>query len=298
MVLSCWDFVLVPRNISSYIASSYACGVSSIVLSIPTTILNLTYIVAVLKSNERTEPCQILLLNLAFTDLFTGIFSLPSHFIEAVYAATLKSPCSFANVTTCLKMILGLVSFITITIIAVERYTCIFYPYIHNARVTSFFLSILVTGVWFVSTAVYIAFYFFTTSKVFFLTNLVFCVFASIVIVFSYVKILLRARGIRQEIEANLQRFGQHRITEKDKNLLLVGGFIILSHFLCFSPFFAYGIFVIIGNSSNIQRYMPCWKWVFIMASSFFNPIISCTFNPAVKRKVIKMWTCGRKGDD
>eukprot|EP00795_Rhopilema_esculentum_P010405 gene10405-19105_t len=37
-------------------------------LAIPTTLLNLALIIAILKTNARKEPSQMLVLNLAFTD--------------------------------------------------------------------------------------------------------------------------------------------------------------------------------------------------------------------------------------
>eukprot|EP00795_Rhopilema_esculentum_P016617 gene16617-8046_t len=212
------------RNASSYVASSYACAASNISLVIPTILMNLSVIMAVVKLHGEMEPYEILIANLALTDLLAGLFSMPSLFVESLYVANLKDPCDFAKLTVTASIALGQVSFFLITAIAIERHIKVFSPFFYNSKITSRLLAKLVICMWFASIAIVTTNFVADNVYVAFGTGFVTCIFGSVVISFCYSKILLRARRIRRQTEAEGIRFGQGRMTEKYRNLLFIGG--------------------------------------------------------------------------
>ena len=293
MELICNGLGLAITNKSSYIANNYACAAFNLTFAIPTILLNVALIFAVLKSDERKEPCQILILNLAFTDVSTGIFSMPSQFTEFFYVANLKDPCSFADITMALRYFLGIASFFTITAIAMERYIFVFNPYLHTNRLTTRLLAVVVMAIWLLSTAIVVVFFFVGYSMTLYVINIFFGLLSFAVIIFCYSKIFIRARSIRRKIEAEAERYGHHRMSEKDKNLLFLGGLIIISFFVCYLPFFARMSFEIFAVTSHVLDYTLCWEWFFAMLNSLINPAISCAFNPVAKGRVINILHCG-----
>eukprot|EP00795_Rhopilema_esculentum_P017740 gene17740-9408_t len=218
MAFPCSGVSLELTDASSYILNSYACAIFNLVLAVPTTLLNTSFIVAVLKSSDRAEPHQILMLNLAITDLLTGIVSMPSQFILFLHHAHLKDTCSYAGFAQTFSYFLGIVSLLTLTAVATERYVFIFNPHLHNAKLTSCFLIVIVIGTWMASIAVSILFLFSGVKNA--ITACI-GVLASGVIFFCYTRIMIRARRIRRQIAAEAERFGQRRVNKKDKNLLV-----------------------------------------------------------------------------
>eukprot|EP00795_Rhopilema_esculentum_P010403 gene10403-19103_t len=122
--------------------------------------------------------------------------------------------------------------------------------------------------------------------------NLAFTDFGAGIIIYSYTKILLRSRRVRRQIQTEAGRFEQQRVTEKERSLLLVGGFIISSFFVCYSFPFSRPIFQMFGVEDRRPKYLICLEWTSAMANSLFNPLITCIFNPPMRREVFRILTC------
>eukprot|EP00795_Rhopilema_esculentum_P010385 gene10385-19083_t len=97
MNVNCNDFDEKLFNKASYIENIKVCAGSILGLAIPTTLLNLALIIAILSSNECKEPRQMLVLNLAFTDFAAGLYCMPALSVKYFFIATLKNSCSVVN---------------------------------------------------------------------------------------------------------------------------------------------------------------------------------------------------------
>eukprot|EP00795_Rhopilema_esculentum_P003616 gene3616-13878_t len=288
MVLPCNDDILARAKSPFYI-----CAIFNLVLAVPTTLMNASFIVAVLKSSDRAEPYQILMLNLAITDLLTGIVSMPSQFISYLHNSHFKETCFNKAVAENITFFLGMASFFTVIAVTMERYTYVFHPFFYNEKLTSRFLTAMAGSIWLLSIALSVA-YSFTGGS--YLINTCIGVLASALIFFCYTRIMLRARRVRRQIAAEAGRYGQRRMNKKDKNLVVIGGLIIISFFVCYAPTVLSNLLLAFGIRSHIFRGMYYWLLLLVLSNSFINPMISCTFNPRVRRKVIRIWSCGRKG--
>eukprot|EP00795_Rhopilema_esculentum_P017741 gene17741-9409_t len=295
-MLPCEMNGLEISNTSSYIASAYACAVLNIPLAMLTTSVNACLIAALLKSNERGETHLLLILNLAITDLVTGLFTMPSNFVEYLYIAMLKDPCYFADVTIVIKHVIGWVSFHIVAALAVERYIYIFHPYFYNARLTSrSWIWSVVCCIWLLSILAVAPGYLSFHKRLLFASSIIFGTPSSIIIIFSHAKIFVRAQRIRRQIKTEAERFRQVGSSDKDRNILLVGGLIILAFFVCSAPTYITSILKVFDVQSSLFKYTVCWEWLSIMTNSLFNPVISCVFNPIIKRNILSMCRLRRK---
>ena len=281
-------------NTSSYKANCIACATFSLVFSVPTALLNVTLIIIILKSSERKEPYQMLVQNLAFTDLLTGVISMPNNFAVFIYIASSKAPCFFAVVTMVLQYFLGSVSLIIVTTIALERYVFVFKPYMHSTLLTSRVMAVISILVWLIPIADLFVSRVIKNIKLLFAMHVCIGCVLSALIILCYTKILLRARKVRRQIEAEAERFGHQRMTDKDRSLLLIGCFIMISFFVCYAPFFLRYFFVIFEVEGHVLEYSICWEWLLAMLNSFVNPVISCIFHSPIRRTVLRLLACGR----
>ena len=269
-----------------------ACSFVNLGLALPTTLINLTLIVAIVTSNECKKPCQELLLNLAFTDLLTGVTSMPFHFVEFRLIAFLKDPCQFSNVAIPLGYAIGLASFLTVTVIAVERYVKIFCPYVYHARFKPSTVIVFLLVIWAISVIGVIPTAVTQNAYPLHLFAVLVAVFGSTVNVYCYLRILLRARKTRRQIETEVSRFGRAVPSQRERNLLFIGGLIIISLSLSYTPIVLSKLVKVLGIRGDAWDYALCWEWTLAMANSLMNPVISCVFNPVVRMKIVRMWTC------
>ena len=292
MSLTCSHYGIVLNDDPAYKTINAICSWLNLLLAIPTTLVNSSLIIALLTSSDRTKPCQMLILNLAVTDCLAGFANMPIQFVVFRFISQHRDPCDFANVTTPFGYILGIASFVTVTLIAVERYISIFHPFYHLSNLTSKKTGISILILWFVSVCVVIPsivrsmdifLYGFSTFLIAVGTSLN---------VYTYVRILLRARKVRMQIQTEAVRFGRQHRSERDKSLLRVGGLIVVSMSICYAPIASYSLLKTFGITAQSMDYAICWAWTLTMANSLINPIITSIFSPPVRRKIWKLWRC------
>ena len=280
------------KSSASFKVANQTCSWMSLFLACPTVLLNIAMIVAFMTSRNRLQPCQMLLVNLAVTDLLTGIFNMPAFFVIFRFVAEMKDPCRLLEPCMAVLIILGCVSFITIAFIAFERYLSVFHPYSHASKLSARNVAICVTIVWIVPILL-------ITLSVTGLFRQVISTFIAAILVtgtsfnfYSYLRILLQARKIRLQIHSEAARLGQTDTGVTDKRYIFIGGLIIISMLTCFAPL---GVNIILrstGFKTNAMEDMRCFEWTLAMANSLVNPIITCIFCPPIRAKVLRIMTC------
>ena len=291
MVSSCPNIGFELETTISHVINNYACAIFNMALAIPTTVLNLALIIAILKSSARKEPSQILVLNLAFTDFGAGIFGMPTISITFLHLGIETDSCHFTYASFFLGKVLGIASLLSVSLIAVERYIYVFKPFVHDTKLTTKLTAVTLFCLWLVSIAL-AAFFSYFENAISNATAATLFLSVSVIIIYSYTKILLRTWRVRRQIQTEAARFEQHRVPEKERSLLLVGGFIIISFFVCYTLIFARPILKLFGIKSDVFHYTFCWEWTFAMANSLFNPLITCIFDPSMRKEVFKILTC------
>lgn len=268
------------------------CSWLNLLIALPTTLANSSLVIALLTSSDRTKPCQLLILNLAITDFLAGFANMPIQFVVFRFVSQSRDPCDFANVTTPFGYILGIASFATVSLIAVERYISIFHPFFHLSSLNSRNTGISILLLWLISVTVVLPSIAISDDTVLNAFTTSFVAVGTSLNIYTYVRILLRARKVRRQIQNEAVRFGLQHRSARDKSLLRVGGLIVISMSICYSPIASYSLLKLFGVSVSSMDYTLCWAWTLAMANSLINPIITCSFSPPIRRKIRKLWTC------
>ena len=293
MNISCSHYGLVLREGKSFQGNSQACCIASALFALPTVLLNLSMIMVLLSKRFRSKPCETFLLNLAMTDIITGLIIMPTNFFVFSFMSQAKDPCTIANITSPIGHVLGIASFLTIVAVAVERYMNIFHPYLHGVKLRTFNVVIIITLIWIVSIALTMPSIFLQRGNV--LRMAVFCVglLGTLVNAFCYAKILWFAHKIRQEIAATAVRYGGPASSRKEKgerSLVTVGGLMILAIAICHAPVVSNNFLRLMGYGSVVLDFAFCWGWVLANGSALIDPLIMCSFNPDIRHHLLIFW--------
>ena len=296
MATSCSHYGIVVKDSHSFKLMNSVCSWLNILLAVPTSAMNMSLIIVLVSSKEWSKPCFLLLLNLAITDFLAGFVNMPVQFIVFRYIGQGKDPCKFADFTTPIGYILGFASILMITLIASERYVSVFYPFFHMARLHPRNILAAILIVWVLSISFLIPSV--SVGEDTFLNASVptIAIVCSLINFYCYARILLRARKVRLQINTEAARLGQENVRErKEKNLFSIGFLIVISITICYTPVGIVSAFSLIDYGESISQGMLCWGWTLAMASSFINPVISCTFNAAIRKRLFRMLTCRRQ---
>ena len=288
----CIQYEMTVENFQSIRATSEWCSWVILIMAVPTTLMNLTLLIAIVSSKEERKPCLILLTNLAGTDLIAGLFNMPMFFFVFRYLSEGKDPCLFAKYNIPVFLVLGCVSIITVSLIATERYMSIFNPYYYVIMVSHKNFLICTGLSWCIPIMAMILAH--TIPQV-----IIFKVFGyGIILVgvcinlFAYFRILVKAKHVRTQIQNEEARFGHSGARIRDKNLIYIGALITISMLICFSPAGLCMLVSALNHDLRNNAMLLCWSWALILANSFINPIISCSFCPTIRGKVFKVLAC------
>lgn len=292
MAAACSNYDL-NTNASSSLRDTYeSCSWMSFLLIFPTVLINLSIIIALATSTERTKPCFILLINLAVTDLFTGLINMPTFFVIFRYTSDSKDPCVFARFSIPVFLVFGCTSFITIAWIAVERYISIFHPFYHVSQLNPRKVTICVGLSWLIPMPPMVTSLSLHDGKIFKTFSAVLILAGIGSNVFCYFRILKQARSLRFRIQNEAARYGRASITANDRRFLSIGGLIITSMFICITPAGVYAIMTTLGYTGQYSYYSLCWVWTLVLANSLINPVITCIFSPTIRSDVLRIMRC------
>ena len=288
----CTQYNLVLDNSTSFKTINSSCSWTNFMLAYPTTLLNLLLIISMVKSRELDKPCGLLILNLAITDLLNGFFDMPLFYMVFRFIAEGKDPCVFVNIAMPCFVAASFQSFVVVTLIAVERYISVLHPFMYVSQLSKRNVAICTIVSWTVSLLVIIPLLagknFASLIWLFFPVGIV----GTAVNIYCYLKILYRARKTRLRIRNETARFSEANITSADRRFLFIGGLIILSMLACFSIAASAAFMSLLRYRADVIRDIRCWNWTLIMANSLINPIITCTFCPHIRRRMLRLLTC------
>ena len=258
----------------------------------PTIFVNLALAVTFATSREKGRPCTLFLLNLTVTDLLTGLVSMPSYFYVFRLISFGKYPCRLVALSAPVAFTIGSTSVMTVSMIAIERYISIFHPYFHASKVT-FGKTLLVIGIAWILPGSFVMPSVVGHFSV--LLNLFIAIFPIswvVVTIFCYLRILLQARKLRLQIQSQEARLGQRNTSITDRRYVSVGGLIVVSMLVCFSPIALSNLLWIVGFRNRNMDEIRCWEWTLVMANSSINPVITCSFCPHIRWRVLELLTC------
>ena len=235
--------------------------------------LNITFIITVLKKRSLYTVSNVVLLALSITDLVTSIVVIPSQVYSVVLLSQETLQCdvflwAYAVSGTGLST-----SLLLIIVIALEKYLAICYPFWHEENVTKLkvFLVCFILAV--ANIARYIIFFPLNLIKL----NRVFtgCIYVTSHVIFFWCQIKIFAvlfkvkRQIRDEQVPSTGEF-QKRWTNSFALL-----FICLSFILCYLPAALYLVFIsAFGGSQFMNQYVEPWCFTVSFMSTSISPIV------------------------
>ena len=273
-----WTFA---RN-GSY-APSKAIGFISIVLSPITVILNLATLAAIVKFRRLQTNSSISLINLSVTALLTGIVAQPLYAIVFLFADSNRR-CLVALCFEIIGYSLVWSLFLTLCMIATERYLTIFHPFRHGIWITKKKLLFATMFIWLFSISISTCMHAtYRIEEIIHYVNMSLTAVGTAWILHVYRKVLLLVRSIRRRVDDGQRRYSMNivrtRIRNGNKHAWCTVLAIIALIFFCVS----YNALVLYlhqrqNSLSTIAkdrlRLFLSWQWSFFLFLISLTPLI------------------------
>ncbi|XP_058249059.1 trace amine-associated receptor 13c-like [Hemibagrus wyckioides] len=297
----CEHFSFPERSVSPAVyILLYVCSAAVVLLTVCG---NLLVIISVLHFKQLHTPTNMLVLSLAVSDFFVGVFVMPSMLIWMMESCWIfeRGFCTsfllIGGVLTCL-------SIYNIALIAVDRYLALSNPFLYMNRVSVRITCVIIVFDWCVVVIYILALMYFNgnfTSYVFcpgecfyFLNevwsviDLVFSfIFPLSVIIILYTRVFVIAkkhataiRELNNHTRPKTQKITSHSMKSERKAAKVLG--ILVSVFLmCLLPYFIYSLlgYVFEMQAETIQKFM-----ILVCLNSTINPVIYALFYPWFRR--------------
>ncbi len=299
MNLTCSFYGLSYMNTTGFAINAKACAFVSIMLSLPTSLLNTSLIIVLLQPKERSKPSNVFLLNLVITDCLCGYITQPCLFFILHKLSVGEDPCAFALGIMPISYILGMASFLAITSIALERYMAIFHPFFYERALNFRTVIITVITIWLFSTMTVIHPVVKKENKVVIGLVITGGVIGTNVNIYCYYKILTFTRRVRNEISSTTHRYW-HQDAEKrqrESSLAFTGGLIMISMCVCCVPYIIVSALEAFGLNFSVLEYLRYWTWNLANGNSLLNACITCYQLSHLRQAIYVMWTCKRSRD-
>ena len=289
MELSCSYLGYVYEDTQTFKVNMIVNAILNLILSIPTFFLNLSVFIVVLRTRHLPDITRLLFANLAFVDLIAGCMSQFTFVFILILLSLGRSPCFMSHITTPTGFIIGQISFLTLTCLAVERYTSVIYPLVYSIRATRKIAINIIIFTWVVSISIVLPCVLQRVYKPIEVFGGTFLVCLQVITVLCSSKVYAVTRRVRRKIQNEANRFNQVLPMRRDSKLMLTTGFIILSLILCYSHFQLLSILNLL-NVQGVPSYFVYWTWTIAMANASLNPIITCYQLSTIRNGVLSLW--------
>lgn len=255
--------------------------------SIITIFLNLSAIVIIWRLEQVPGSSRILLLSLSFTDLLTGMISQPIFITFMSLQVAGKNICILAKIATFVGLTLWVASFSTLVLASIERYLCIFYPFIHERINASNMFAVLLASFWVTGLLMASLFQIEGIIKELSMIAAMFNAAGCLIMALVYIRVYYLAQKVRREIRDQAQSVGnQSDHSSRSANMIAI---IVALSLISYIP---YGVAVYIDSLSDLRvaALLFDWFWTLVMANSTINPICYCLLNKSLRKRTFDLW--------
>ena len=290
-----WVMDLNSSNASEIIVVLISINGVSLSLAI---FLNVSAMIVLKRIQDIPGGNKVTLFNLSLADFLSGILSQVLWIVFMTGQLLGHQICPLANATTFCGLMLYIVSFSTLVLASIERYICIFYPFLH-ARITDtrIFLYIIIC-IWFTGLLNSIL-YIFPVMKTavtgcFALINSIGC----FIMAYIYARVCHLAYKVRKEIKDQAASVGNQQTERQDRKERRSVRMIAVVVSVSLLVYFPYGICLYIGTFTDtiIEAKVFDIIWTLALTNSFLDPICYFMFNKTLRKKMIALWrsACSR----
>ena len=259
--------------------------------------LNILVMIAVKKTPRLRTNSNILLACLAGTDLMTGALGQPLFAAEQIYRLT----GGFESYPVCvLKFASGIFAVTSVvasvqhlTLLSIDRYIAIKYPFKYLEMVTIRRLTVTVAFAWLVAAflAVLTALYTVDHPFTFYFRN--FLLLASIsILVFCQIAVYLEARIHMRKIRTQQMSVEAKEAFLKEKKALNTTTIVIGALLLSYLPIIAFRLVLKpLVNSDFMKFVLEAVFRTFLLCNSVCNPLIYCARGTEFRRAFKRLFT-------
>lgn len=291
---------LLPRNedrqsLYGYFVASTA--IMSLII-IPTILLNTLVLAAVWKSPLLHTPSNVLICGLAASDLGVGVSIMPIIIATSVAYSEdiLHVWCQARTLSNLIAAFFAGVSFVTITLISVDRMIALKFHLRYGSVVTCKRCVLSLVALWIAGMVIssshlwYVKFLHWVTVFVFSLC-LSLCTFNNATILLILRRHRVEIARLEAQIEVNQDpkenvnlNMAQRRRTSS--NMLWVYGLFVL----CYAPFLIVRIFKNFTTGHTKTTFIAfTFTYFMVFCNSFLNPILYCMKIRAIRRSVMAL---------
>ena len=270
--------------------------VADILLILPAVILNSLVIAVVKKHRSLQTVSNILLACLAVSDLLIGLIMIPCVVGSLAIVLKCELVCWFYIVTFQVGYYLAIVSFLTLTLVSLDRYFAISYPFQYQVQTSSGkTVKIVVAATWLISCFVIILSYVLQKMR---LPSQFFTVLAPLSIFISFttqICTLKAVRAVRRRDasttvrDCNVKSLRPSRRSYMREKATRVAAFILLATICCYLP---HAVLTTIRTlRKDIFAFQGIYDWTktLVIANSALNPIIYCMNIREMRSKAFRM---------
>ncbi|XP_065061518.1 trace amine-associated receptor 8c-like [Rhopilema esculentum] len=267
-------------------------GVLSSFLAITATAGNLIILIMFIRTPSLHNPSNTLIGSLCLCDLLIGSIFQPIFIIKYFLEAADVYVCTLTNITEYSFSTSSSIALLTITLISIDRYIAVCWPFIYQVRAESVKYLKILAVIWVVIFVFFLLGYQGVIKLDYiFMTAAIFCVLSIVLTIACYIAIycavLYQRRGVAAEIPAPLE--GDEPVSavpkqkeERSKSLTI--GLIVIALFVCFLPHWLASVTLTqLGINPPIRYLYQMWCSLVAFANSTLNPIIYIYRNKTLK---------------
>ena len=271
-------------------------GIFNIVAALPTLVLNLSVLIAIIRTSTLRTKTNAILCCILVVNLLQGCISLPWYGVIVIGIVSRKVDPVARDIVGYLGASFALVSMLSVDLLTYERYVAINSPFKYEGRFTKSRIKIAVASIWLVSFAMMACLK--IDGAV-----LVAVIFATIVIVATYVfnvivhvlihRTVTRLRSQQNALQSSSGNADLQATLEqqrKERRTIKFSVYVIFFLLACYMPV----VFRNILTSLNINQGMfMAVAYTFLMMHATFSPVLYIWQSPQIGRAVKRLLKCG-----
>lgn len=266
-------------------------------LCILTLLLNILVMCIIAKHKEFKCAAFSLYFYTACTDLFLAFVGMPMWIIIVIMALYRTHSCGLFEVTIFILHVMGMLSFVLVFLLSMDRYIAIFKPFYYNAKIQS------KRNVYGLITVIIVITMFIITLTTFLLKNYNLLNFIQLAIIFSnfiiqlviYSRICCKTKAIERTYAKRIGKRFKNKNCSQDRKLVLSNMLLVMTLYLCYLP---HGVKLILEFANMLEGHwiftVGLWTYLFIGLKSLLNPILYCLSLKSVRVKISELFVSVR----
>lgn len=267
-------------------------------ITVPTILLNALVLVAIWRSPLLHTPSNVLLCGLAASDLGAGVTVMPIFIATSVAYSDgiLQVWCEARTLTNLITPFFAGISFVTITLISVDRMIALKFHLRYATVVTTSRCLRALVALWIAGLVI-------SSSHLWYMkflhwaTVVVFCLClglgtfnnATILMILRHHRVEIRRLQVQIEANQDPKDHANTNVAQRRKtssNMLWVYGLFVV----CYAPFLIVRIFKNFATGHTKATFIAfTFTYFLVFCNSFLNPILYCMKMRAVRRSILAL---------